>query len=80
MALGNPVFTYEELMSFDQDQLRRICGYLEITFKKKDKKLALVIKIWDEIKPVPQEGTIEIGGQEVPVTVQLKRIQELLEK
>ena len=81
MVAGNPAFTLEELHSFTVDQLHRICGYLDIKYKKKDTKDGLVTKIWDEIKPPPiEQGVAVIDGQEIPVTVRLKRIQESMEK
>lgn len=82
MVAGNPAFTLEELHSFTVDQLHRICGYLDVKYKKKDTKDGLVAKIWEEIKPIPpthEHPVAEIDGQAVPVTAQLKRIQEFLE-
>ena len=80
MVVGNPAFTLEELQSFTIDQLRRRCGYLDIKYKKKTTKDALVLLIWDMIMPLPVEGVALINGQGEPVTVQVLRIQQLMEK
>lgn len=81
MAAGNPVFLLEELESFDVEQLRRICGYLQIAYTKKLSKKKLVTKIWDQIKPPPappasaSNPVMTLDGIEQIVSVKLARMQ-----
>lgn len=75
MVVGNPAFELGELQSFDTPTLQRICGYLEIKTKKKDKHEVLVQKIWDKIKPA--EPSVEpVSDCGVQLSARLKLIQK----